>query len=208
MQAAVLSLAFCALQLWPAARGGPQHQRFDAQHHKWPARLFKVESFEWENCGPSSDPAVIKSLSVDPSPIDIPGKVTVSASVSTTVAVEAPVQADVTLEKRLGQMWIKIPCVDKLGSCFYDDVCAILESLIPPGVPCPEPLLSYGIPCHCPFKAGSYNLPSSEFFIPNIDLPSFLTNGDYKLKAVLKSGDQELACIQVSCSLQAQSWRF
>lgn len=206
MQAAVLSLALCALQLWPAARAGPEHQRFAILDRKWPMRLAKIGSFQWENCGPSSDPAVIKSLSVQPSPIEIPGKVTVAASVSSTVGIEAPVQVDVTLEKRLGEIWIKIPCMDGVGSCTYEDGCAKLETLIPPGVPCPEPLLTYGIPCRCPFKAGCYNLPPSEFFIPKIELPSFLTNGDYKIRAVMKSGDQELACVQVSCSLQAQSW--
>ncbi|KAJ7316379.1 hypothetical protein JRQ81_002541 [Phrynocephalus forsythii] len=204
MQAAVLlSLAFCALHMWPAVLGSPQHLRFAPLDRKWPRWLTKVDSFQWANCGPPSDPAVIRSLSVNPCPIEIPGKVMVSASVSSSVAIEAPVQANVTLEKRLGQIWIKIPCVDKLGSCNYDDLCAMLDILISPGAPCPEPLLSYGIPCRCPFKAGTYNLPSSEFFIPNMDLPSFLTNGDYKMKAVLRNGDEELACIQLSCSLKA-----
>lgn len=57
------------------------------------------------------------------------------------------------VEKALGDLWIQLPCIDQLGSCTYDDVCSILDELIPPGTPCPEPLLTYGIPCHCPFKA-------------------------------------------------------
>lgn len=57
------------------------------------------------------------------------------------------------VEKALGDLWIQLPCIDQLGSCTYDDVCNILDNLIPPGMPCPEPLLTYGIPCHCPFKA-------------------------------------------------------
>lgn len=56
------------------------------------------------------------------------------------------------VEKALGDLWIQLPCIDQLGSCTYDDVCSILDELIPPGTPCPEPLLTYGIPCHCPFK--------------------------------------------------------
>ncbi|XP_044310549.1 ganglioside GM2 activator [Varanus komodoensis] len=118
------------------------------------------------------------------------------------------INANVTLEKRLGELWIKIPCMDDLGSCVYDDVCAKLDLLVPPGQQCPEPLESVGIPCHCPFKAGSYNLPPSEFFIPNIGLPSFLTNGDYKIKAVLSNGDQELSCVKLSFSLHTENLWF
>lgn len=57
------------------------------------------------------------------------------------------------MEKALGDLWIQLPCIDNLGSCTYDDVCTILDNLIPPGTACPEPLQTYGIPCHCPFKA-------------------------------------------------------
>nr|XP_009683997.1 PREDICTED: ganglioside GM2 activator-like [Struthio camelus australis] len=62
-------------------------------------------------------------------------------------------QAVLVVEKALGELWIQLPCVDQLGSCTYSDVCTILDNLIPPGTTCPEPLLTYGIPCHCPFKA-------------------------------------------------------
>uniref|UniRef100_A0A8D0DUB5 Ganglioside GM2 activator n=1 Tax=Salvator merianae TaxID=96440 RepID=A0A8D0DUB5_SALMN len=210
MQAVALTLTLVlgALQSWPAVLGGPQHQRFAVLNKNWPTRLSKVQNFAWQNCGPSSDPAVIKNLNVDPDPLQIPGTVTVSASGATTVSLESPLKASVILEKRLGELWIKIPCVDLLGSCTYDDTCALLDSVIPPGVPCPEPMQTYGIPCHCPFKAGTYNLPSSQFDIPKLDLPSFFTDGDYKLTVVLSNGDQHLSCVKLSFSLRAESWWF
>lgn len=62
-------------------------------------------------------------------------------------------QVVLVVEKALGDLWIQLPCIDQLGSCTYPDVCTILDNLIPPGTTCPEPLLTYGIPCHCPFKA-------------------------------------------------------
>lgn len=204
MQALALWLTLGALQLWAAVHGGPQQQRFVVPDMKW--SVSKVQNFAWENCGPPSEPGVIKSLSVSPDPIAVPGDVTVSVSAASTIIFTAPLKAVVTLEKKLGDMWLKIPCVDELGSCVYDDLCAILDSLVPPGQPCPQPLQSYGIPCHCPFKAGTYTLPSSEFFIPNMDLPSFLTNGDYRLRVVLSNGDQELACTKYSFSLKAGNW--
>ena len=39
--------------------------------------------------------------------------------------------------------------------CTYDNICDILEVLIPLEDTCPEPLHTYGLPCHCPFKAVS-----------------------------------------------------
>ncbi|XP_032067003.1 ganglioside GM2 activator [Thamnophis elegans] len=202
MQALALWLTVGSLQLLTAVHGGPQQQRFVAPDITW--SLSKVQNFAWENCGPPSEPAMIKSLSVSPDPIAVPGDVTVSVTGSSTIILSAPLKASVILEKKLGDMWIKIPCVDQLGSCTYDDTCAMLDSLIPPGEPCPQPLQSYGIPCHCPFKAGTYNLPSSEFFIPNMDLPTFLTNGDYKMRVVLSNGAQEMSCTKFSFSLQSE----
>lgn len=46
--------------------------------------------FDWKNCGKDEDPAVLKSLSVSPDPITIPGDVTASASGSTAVELSAP----------------------------------------------------------------------------------------------------------------------
>lgn len=61
-------------------------------------------------------------------------------------------QVNITLEKEVAGFWVKIPCMDELGSCHYADACGILTQLIPPGQDCPEPLHTYGLPCHCPFK--------------------------------------------------------
>lgn len=67
----------------------------------------------------------------------------------------SPVQVNVTLEKEVVGVWVKVPCLEELGSCHYKDACDILNQLIPPGQDCPEPLHTYGLPCHCPFKAVS-----------------------------------------------------
>lgn len=64
-------------------------------------------------------------------------------------------QLNVTLEKDVAGFWVKVPCVEELGSCHYQDACDLLTRLIPPGQDCPEPLHTYGLPCRCPFKAVS-----------------------------------------------------
>eukprot|EP00064_Thunnus_orientalis_P022059 superscaffoldBa00007123_g22241 len=112
----------------------------------------KILGFDWKNCGKPDDPAVLKSLKVSPDPIAIPGDLTASASGSTSVELTAPLSVNVTLEKEVAGFWVKVPCVEELGSCHYRDACEILNQLIPPGQDCPEPLHSYGLPCHCPFK--------------------------------------------------------
>lgn len=206
MQALFLTLTLGALQLCPAVLGGPQHQRF-VLGNGWPFRLTRVRDFAWQNCVPS-DPARVKSLSVSPDPVCIPGDMTVMASGTTTEEMDAPLTVVVILWKKIADMWIKIPCVNQVGSCTYDDFCALLDKLVPPGQPCPEPLLSYGLPCHCPFKAGTYNMPPSDINIPNMDLPSFLANGDYKLKAVVSNYEQRLGCVRISFSLHVENQWF
>lgn len=140
----------------------------------------QILGFDWKNCGQPDAPAVLKNLTVSPDPITIPGELTASASGSTSVELSAPLsvstltahhqpphclqqvwrrslplQLNVTLEKEVAGFWVKIPCVEELGSCHYPDACDLLNQLLPPGQDCPEPLHTYGLPCHCPFKAVS-----------------------------------------------------
>ncbi|XP_009575463.1 PREDICTED: ganglioside GM2 activator, partial [Fulmarus glacialis] len=137
--------------------------------------VLQVGGFAWENCGDRTDPVVLQSLSVAPDPISIPGSLRVSAAVSSGKTMAPPLKAVLVVEKALGDLWIQLPCIDQLGSCTYNDVCSILDNLIPPGTTCPEPLLTYGIPCHCPFKA-----------VP------------------VSSGGEELGCVKLAFSLQSQ----
>ncbi|KAM9795405.1 ganglioside GM2 activator [Neosynchiropus ocellatus] len=165
----------------------------------------QVKEFAWKNCGKPDAPAVLKSLSVSPDPISIPGDLMASASGSTAVELAAPLSLNVTLEKEVAGFWVKIPCLDELGSCHYPDACDILTHLIPPGQDCPEPLHSYGLPCRCPFKAGSYSLPKSDFYLPYLDLPYWLTNGNYRAQGVLGSKGEELGCVKLTLSLASST---
>lgn len=166
-------------------------------------RQAQVVGFDWKNCGQPDDPAVLKTLTLSPDPIAIPGDLKASASGSTSVELSAPLSLNVTLEKEVAGFWVKVPCVEELGSCHYKDACDLLNQVIPPGQDCPEPLHSYGLPCHCPFKAGSYSLPQSDFYLPYVDLPYWLTNGNYRVQGVLGSQGKELGCIKVTASLHS-----
>ncbi|XP_040928644.1 ganglioside GM2 activator isoform X2 [Betta splendens] len=163
----------------------------------------QILGFDWKNCGKDDDPAVMKSLTLSPDPIQIPGDLNASASGSTSVELKAPLCVNVTLEKEVAGFWVKVPCVEQMGSCHYPNVCDLLNQLIPPGQNCPEPLHTYGLPCHCPFKAGSYFLPQSDFSLPNMDLPYWLTNGKYRVQGVLGCEQQELGCLLLTLALHS-----
>ncbi|XP_028272465.1 ganglioside GM2 activator [Parambassis ranga] len=170
-----------------------------------PTKVTKVQimGFDWKNCGQPDAPAVLKALTLSPDPITIPGDLKASASGSTSVELSAPLAVNVTLEKEVAGFWVKVPCLEEVGSCHYQDACDILNQLIPPGQDCPEPLHTYGLPCHCPFKAGSYTLPTSDFYLPDVELPYWLTNGNYRIQGVLGSQGKELGCLKVSLSIHS-----
>ncbi|KAJ8394030.1 hypothetical protein AAFF_G00053740 [Aldrovandia affinis] len=176
----------------------------DFEFKRRASKSTKILGFSWANCGKPDAPAVMKSLDLSPDPISIPGDLTASAAGSTTVALVAPLAVNVTLQKEVAGFWVKVPCVEEIGSCDYPDGCQLLDMLIPPGQDCPEPLHTYGIPCHCPFKAGVYSLPQSDFYLPDIDLPYWLTNGNYKVEGVLGSAGQELGCLKVAFSVHSK----
>ncbi|XP_076877990.1 ganglioside GM2 activator-like [Brachyhypopomus gauderio] len=170
---------------------------------RMPVTVAKVVGFSWENCGKPDDPSVMKSLDLSPDPIHIPGFLKASASGTTSVSLVSPLSVNVTLEREVAGIWVKVPCVDEMGSCHYPDACDVLNQLIPPGQDCPEPLHTYGLPCHCPFQAGDYSLPQSDFYLPNLDLPFWLTNGQYRVQGVLGNLDKELGCLKVSLAIHS-----
>ena len=56
----------------------------------------------------------------------------------------------------------------------------------------------------CPLSLqGSYSLPESNIELPEVELPSWLTNGNYRVQAVISSDGNQLACMKVTFSLQS-----
>ncbi|XP_068134491.1 ganglioside GM2 activator-like [Hyperolius riggenbachi] len=165
----------------------------------------QLKSITWENCDSGKLPGTIKSLSITPDPVTMPGDVTVSVVLNTEVPLSAPLQIKITAEKELFGEWLAVPCIDKFGSCTYNDVCDLLDAFFKPGQQCPGPLKAYGLPCHCPFRAGSYTLPSTEFTLPNLSLPSWLEEGNYRVSGVLTHNNEEIGCAKFSFSLATTS---
>ncbi|XP_066129133.1 ganglioside GM2 activator [Saccopteryx bilineata] len=169
----------------------------------WRKQSLWFNKFSWENCDEGKDPVLIKTLSVEPNPIAFPGNVTVSAETHTSVNLDSPLKADLIVQKEVAGFWVKVPCVEQVGSCTYEDVCNLFDTLLPPGESCPEPLHTYGLPCHCPFKEGKYTLPTSVFTLPYVDLPSWLSTGNYHIQSILSSGEKHMGCLKINVSLEA-----
>lgn len=160
--------------------------------------------FSWDNCDEGKDPAVVRSLTLEPDPIAVPGNVTISVEGSTREVLSSPLKLELTVEKEVAGFWMKIPCVEQLGSCTYENICNVMDILVPPGQPCPEPLHTYGLPCHCPLKPGIYSLPRSDIPLPDLELPSWLSSGHYRVRGVLSRDGQRLGCLKLAIALKGQ----
>ncbi|XP_065062566.1 ganglioside GM2 activator-like [Rhopilema esculentum] len=156
--------------------------------------------FSWSNCGSKSDAIQVKSLGVNPDPIVIPGTVNVSADVMVAEDITSPSSVALVIEKKIFGFYVKVPCVDNLGSCTYENPCSLLQN-----VTCPEIFKQHGINCRCPVKKSEYKLPPSSLTLPDIKLPSFIENGDYKIQATLMKGSARLGCYEIKASLQTKS---
>ncbi|XP_072486864.1 ganglioside GM2 activator [Notamacropus eugenii] len=191
MKSLALGVLLVASLPWPAPA------------HKASLHLGKVSDFSWENCDGGQDPVVITSMQVEPVPIRIPGTITVSMETKTNVPLTSPVKTAVTLEKEVTPgFWLLIPCIkNMIGSCTYKDICETIDTFIPPGQPCPEPLHTYGLPCHCPFKKGTYSLPKTNFQIPPLKLPHSLSSGNYRAQIILSNDESRLGCFNIKVSL-------
>ncbi|XP_006893805.1 PREDICTED: ganglioside GM2 activator [Elephantulus edwardii] len=198
MQAS-LHIALALLLIGP----GTPVQAFHYHHRHHHHHHHRLSSFSWDNCD-EKDPAMVNSLTVEPDPVAVPGNVTISAEGQTSVPLESPLKVELTLEREVGGFWIKIPCVEQIGSCTFDDFCSVLDNFIPPGELCPEPLHAYGLPCHCPFKPGTYALPKSDFALPDLDLPSWLSTGNYRVESILSYKNKRLSCVKIAISLKGK----
>ncbi|XP_033743266.1 ganglioside GM2 activator-like [Pecten maximus] len=157
---------------------------------KWGNKRSKVTAFQWMDCGGTG--AAFKSLTVSPDPLKFPGTMTIGASAVINTTLDSPLQTNLTVEKRVGSTYVKIPCIDNFGSCVYDDLCDILE-----GATCPDVLTKNGINCYCPFKAKSYTLPPSPFDAESFFFPS----GDYHLRGEIRINGKFMGCLDVHLSV-------
>ncbi|ESO93688.1 hypothetical protein LOTGIDRAFT_228500 [Lottia gigantea] len=150
----------------------------------------QVGHFSLKNCGDKSKEVFsLTYLSITPDPLVFPGQLTVSFTGTAHKNIQSPVNANVTLKNSKTGVY---PCVANIGSCDYNDLCAMLELI----QVCPPPLTSAGIPCKCPINEGNYKLKEASFDVEAVVLPP----GDYMAQANMTSGTDLIGCYQVYVS--------
>ncbi|XP_013071759.2 ganglioside GM2 activator-like [Biomphalaria glabrata] len=161
-----------------------------AKSDKTSLRKPQLKTYKYINCGvPSRDIANLTSLVFGPDPIVFPGVLYVQFAVTIHTLLDAPIKAVVLMEKKVGDSWLKIPCIGYIGSCEYDDLCQLLAQI----GECPEPFVDAGVPCQCPFQQGQYALPQTEF---DVEIPIFPA-GDYHFRANLTNNDNSVGCAEI-----------
>lgn len=176
----------------------PNLFQYEFQKAKGLVHQFEIEGgqktglgWSWKDCSSGSALVNIKSLSISPDPLAFPGPLVVSAEFTSKADITSPVKAELLVKKKVLGMYIEIPCIDNIGSCTYDDLCAILSQI--PADQCPDPLKKAGINCECPIKQNSYSLQKAEFDINASVIPS----GEYNIVAHVSHSGAEVACLDM-----------
>eukprot|EP00052_Salpingoeca_macrocollata_P030459 m.319618 g.319618 ORF g.319618 m.319618 type:complete len:206 (-) comp23320_c0_seq1:109-726(-) len=188
----------------PAAPRDALHQVLVTRFHESGLTL---KEFSFADCAAASAPVHIPKLSITPDPIPLPGNITVSAMGNLTATLTAPLKLELTLEKKEG-VWVKIPCVDNIGSCTYNDACALLDKipLNKTTGQCPDPLPALKVPCRCPLPPFGLNVPALAIALPKLppDVPKWLASGEIKVHAEMFMGGQQIMCVDVTVTLDAK----
>ncbi|KAJ8982710.1 hypothetical protein NQ317_004520 [Molorchus minor] len=90
-------------------------------------------------------------------------------------------------------IWIKVPCVNQMGSCIYKDLC--IHS-IPANSSCPRQFINNNIPCRCPIPKGNYTIPTVQLQMDYWSLSSIYT-GKYWARVISANKGDNLACYEV-----------
>jgi ganglioside GM2 activator len=97
------------------------------------------------------------------------------------------------MEKKVAGFWIKVPCIDNVGSCNYGGLCKDWADV------CPKEFAKYGIPCTCPIAAGTYTIPDAVIDITK-KLPAG-ASGDFRITGNLVSSTGHLGCLQIEINI-------
>jgi len=148
-----------------------------------------VADSRFKDCGGSS-------IKVDFSSVKLPNPIVLRTGLSDVVGARGAIvknfpdriKIKLRVEKKILWGYVTVPCVSNLGSCTYD-------------VSCSHPLIAkYNLPC--PPKSGQFDL-TRKVTIPNLKIPSFLANGQYKAKLELFNyfNNEKMACVEFATKI-------
>lgn len=143
-----------------------------------PSQGIMMTSVTWSDCTfPGTRGADVMNLTIGPSPIRIPGNVSIGVGMRIRRQLSPPAFTRIRIMKQIAFFWFDLPCIDEVGTCDYDDLC----SLWPFFQSCPSAFTRNNIPCSCPFKVGDYKLPQQDMLqiFPDSSTPAWLESGYY-----------------------------
>ncbi|KAG8438886.1 hypothetical protein GDO86_005176 [Hymenochirus boettgeri] len=161
--------------------------------------LTTITGIGWSSCDEDNLPGKVESLTMSPNPLSIPGSVNISKTFVTSETLVSPIKIIFKVEMKVKSerskiKWIHVPCFEYFGSCTINNACGLLDSLFKVGNPCPAPLSTNNIPCHCPFNAGTYTLPVTSFDISDAEWLQMVPKGTYRSSVIVYSGHQKISC--------------
>ncbi|XP_064609686.1 ganglioside GM2 activator-like [Liolophura sinensis] len=166
--------------------GSPEHT--DSTHAE------QFGGVQWMNCGGKDDPVLVEYLSIQPDPVTLPGVFQLSFQFSVSRTLHSPIKFQAQGEKQIA-IWVPVLCLDELGSCELEDMCALLPFV------CPSAIRQHGIPCQCPIRKGRYILPPTNLTVTPGELPVWVTEALYKMTYRLSSLSQTVGCLHVEFSI-------
>ncbi|XP_077559639.1 ganglioside GM2 activator-like [Haemaphysalis longicornis] len=160
----------------------------------------------FNNCGEETDPLFVTGFDLDPNPVQIPGPLSVGIRFKINENLTSPIAVHLEMQKKLTLLfglstWLTIPCLPNgVGSCTYDNICDIN---IFSKKECLHPKTGEEIPCQCPYHEGEWRLKPTTFKVPELppDLPSYLLDGEFLIKATVLRGEEQLGCYSTEVEL-------
>uniref|UniRef100_UPI00398E836B ganglioside GM2 activator-like n=1 Tax=Pristiophorus japonicus TaxID=55135 RepID=UPI00398E836B len=137
------------------------------------------EGVYWKDCSARHEPVTFKSLSVEPDPIKLPGKVTFKGFVYLSRPLSS-VTAEVKLYKK-ALFWWRIPCPD----CDFN-ICELLKR-----------------DSSCSFNSGAFYYPETTYYLRQPNISSFWLNGYYSATIILKQYGRQIGCTHVYFNINA-----
>ncbi|XP_003740518.1 ganglioside GM2 activator [Galendromus occidentalis] len=148
----------------------------------------------------------VRAMVINPNPIELPGRFKVQVEFKIRETVDDHLSLSLEMHKKFHILfglytWIKIPCLKAsgIGSCTYDDLCK-LEMFN--GTQCHNMITGEDVECQCPYSKGHWRLPPTDFLIDEVpELPGFLLEGDFFIRANVKRADRHVACHSTTLKL-------
>ncbi|XP_065060396.1 ganglioside GM2 activator-like [Rhopilema esculentum] len=144
----------------------------------------------FSNCDSSAPVQIMLKSLPDPVRLVSGGKIPLSGTLLVKKLLPTKLKLKVKVEKKILWGYISLPCISNVGSCEYILDCSTLLGQ------CPT--------CRCPVPAGTHPVDQS-VTVPPISIPSFLTNGDYKVTFDARdaSNNQRISCGQLKLRISS-----